>query len=58
MSVSSVAQRGDAASPGSIHRLETEMCLCLLVWILIICSSVLCVLMLIGMFRSVNGSEY
>ena len=35
-----------------LHRLETEVCLP--VWILTISSSVLCVLMLVGMFKSVN----
>ena len=42
----------DATSHGGMYRIKTVMCV--LVWILTIFSSVFCLLMLMGIFRSVN----
>ena len=46
---------GDATSRGGIYKLETEMCL--FVWILTICSSVVCVWRLVGMFVGVDSDH-
>ena len=46
--------RSDPGSYDVMYRVETVMSFCLLVWILTNCGSVLYVLMLVGMFKSVS----
>ena len=54
MSASSVAWCGDTVSRGGIYKFAMVRCLFLFMWILISCSSVLCVLMFLGMSKWVN----
>ena len=54
MSESSVAWRGDVVSLGGMYRFAMVRCLFLLVSILTNCSSVLCVLMFLGLSKWVN----
>ena len=45
------------AARSGMYSLVTVICLCLLVWILTICSYIVCMMMLMDMFRSENVVE-
>ena len=46
----------DVASRSRMHRLEAIICM--LMWILTVCNSVLCVLILVSMFKSLDVMLY